>query len=142
MQNIYGISVKNGEKLETLLRVEIERKLTIFEKNLFGQFWLKIFFSFFFSLDILTFQIQIVLSFLVFHQKNIYFPIEKNLRSIERTQRKLFQKVPPGGGPLGQGWGNTGFSRVNSTGDYRCRPFLRRPLCFPKFRGRLSGYLE
>ena len=27
MQNIYSISVKNGQKLKTLLRVEIEKKI-------------------------------------------------------------------------------------------------------------------
>ena len=99
MQNIYSISVKNEQKLETLLRVEIERKLTIFEKK---TFWSKFFFSFVFFFEILKFQNQIFLSFLVFHQKNIFSPIEicycfqeKILRSIERTQRRSYTVIRP-----------------------------------------------
>ena len=58
MQKICGISVKNGQKLKTLLRVEIERKLT--KKTFFGP---KNIFLFVVFLEILKFQNRIFCDF-------------------------------------------------------------------------------
>ena len=87
MQKIYGISVENGEKLKTLLRVEIEGKLT--KKLFFGP---KNIFLFFFG-DVESSKPNF-LSFLVFHQKRIFFLIEirycfhkKILSSIKSTKK-------------------------------------------------------
>ena len=121
MQKIYGISVKNGQKLKILLRFEIEGKLT---KKTF--FWTKKCFFVFF-LQILKFLKRFFFVICGFPSKQkLFFVIEiryclqeKILGSIAPLQTKLSQKVhpPPHSERLSGGRVklNIGFSGVNSS---------------------------
>ena len=70
MQKIYGISVKDRQKLKIPLRVKIVGKLT--KKTFF--FDQKMFFCFFW--EILKFQNRIFLLFFVFHQKQFFLSVK------------------------------------------------------------------